>query len=78
MVQLILEAAQGASPCEYLDNRRGTERGELPKGAHPLGQLALGRSTGPRPNQTQQPCCRGKFHSAILSFQVRCGIRQFP
>jgi hypothetical protein len=37
MVQLILEAAQGASSCEYLDTCRRAERGELPEGAHPRG-----------------------------------------
>jgi hypothetical protein len=40
-VQLILEAAQGASVGLYSDTSRQTERGDLPKGAHPLGQMAF-------------------------------------
>ena len=37
MVQLILEAAQGASVGLYPDTARQTERGDLPEGAHPFG-----------------------------------------
>ena len=37
MVQLILEAAQGASAGLYLDTFRQTERCDLPEGAHPIG-----------------------------------------
>ena len=37
MVQLILEAAQGASVGLYPDTARQTERGDLPEGAHLFG-----------------------------------------
>jgi len=37
MVQLNLEAAQGASAGLYPDTARQTERGEHPEGVHPLG-----------------------------------------
>ena len=37
MVQLILEAAQGASDGLYPDTFRQTERCDLPEGAHPIG-----------------------------------------
>jgi hypothetical protein len=37
MVQLILEAAQGASAGLYPDTARQTERGDLPERAHPIG-----------------------------------------
>ena len=37
MVQLILEAAQGASAGLYPDTFRQTERCDLPEGAHPIG-----------------------------------------
>ncbi|QXD23262.1 hypothetical protein F7C95_15210 [Opitutia bacterium ISCC 51] len=37
MVQLNLEAAQGASAGLYPDTARQAERGEHPEGVHPLG-----------------------------------------
>ena len=37
MVQLNLEAAQGASAGLYPDTSRQTKRGDLPEGAHPFG-----------------------------------------
>ena len=37
MVQLLLEAAQGASSGLYLDTARLTERCDLPEEAHPCG-----------------------------------------
>ncbi|MCZ6673732.1 MAG: hypothetical protein O7C75_12440 [Verrucomicrobia bacterium] len=37
VVQLILDAAQGASAGLYPDTARQTERGNLPEGAHPSG-----------------------------------------
>ena len=56
MVQLILEAAQGASAGKYPDTFRQTERCDLPEGAHPVGTdgfwagaafAALARASGP-------------------------------
>ena len=44
MVQLILEAAQGASAGLYPDTIGQTERCDLPEGAHPIvGQMAFRR-----------------------------------
>jgi hypothetical protein len=81
MVQLILEAAQGASPCEYLDTCRGTERGELPEGSHPFRTDGFlpGAAFAAIARASAQPMATAllqiKIHSAIFSFQVRCGIK---
>ena len=56
MVQLILEAAQGASGGLYLDTFRQTQRCDLQEGAHPVGTegflagaafAVLARASGP-------------------------------
>ena len=65
MVQLILEAAQGASTCEYLDTCRWAERGELPEGAHPC------RTDDFLADAAFAALARAQAHPSAAAFQLR-------